>query len=37
MAATVADLGRIDSCFVNAGVGGRAASFLDMTEANGGG
>jgi NAD(P)-dependent dehydrogenase (short-subunit alcohol dehydrogenase family) len=32
MAETVGELGRIDSCFVNAGVGGRAASFLDMTE-----
>ncbi len=28
---TVAELGRIDSVFVNAGVGGRATSFVDMT------
>lgn len=28
----VSTLGRVDSCFVNAGVGGRAASFLDMSE-----
>ena len=31
MAATLAALGRVDSCFVNAGVGGRAPSFLEMT------
>lgn len=31
MADTVAELGRIDSCFVNAGVGGRASSFVGMT------
>ena len=31
MAETVGELGRIDSCFVNAGVPGRAPSFLDMT------
>ena len=29
MHATVAALGRLDSCFVNAGVGGQAASFVD--------
>lgn len=28
---TVSELGRIDSCFVNAGVGGRAPSFTEMT------
>lgn len=28
---TVAELGRVDSCFANAGVGGRASSFLSMT------
>ncbi|MFZ4810976.1 MAG: SDR family NAD(P)-dependent oxidoreductase, partial [Ilumatobacteraceae bacterium] len=28
MAATVSELGRIDSCFVNAGVGGQAPSFV---------
>lgn len=28
----VAELGRLDACFVNAGVGGRAASFLEMSE-----
>ncbi len=32
MATTVATLGRIDSCFVNAGVGGKAPSFVGMTE-----
>lgn len=32
MGETVAELGRVDSCFVNAGVGGRAASFLDMSD-----
>jgi hypothetical protein len=32
MADTVAELGRVDSCFVNAGVGGRAPSFLEMSE-----
>lgn len=31
MAQTVATLGRLDSCFVNAGVGGKAASFAEMT------
>lgn len=31
MGRTVERLGRVDSCFVNAGVGGRAASFLDMS------
>lgn len=31
-AATVAELGRVDSCFVNAGVGGQAPSFVGMTE-----
>jgi NAD(P)-dependent dehydrogenase (short-subunit alcohol dehydrogenase family) len=31
MAETVAELGRVDSCFVNAGVGGRATSFVDMS------
>jgi NAD(P)-dependent dehydrogenase (short-subunit alcohol dehydrogenase family) len=32
MAAAVESLGRIDSCFVNAGVGGKAPSFVGMTE-----
>ena len=32
MAETVGELGRVDSCFVNAGVGGRASSFLDMSD-----
>ncbi len=32
MVETVGELGRVDSCFVNAGVGGRASSFLDMTD-----
>jgi NAD(P)-dependent dehydrogenase (short-subunit alcohol dehydrogenase family) len=32
MAETVGALGRVDSCFVNAGVGGRGSSFLDMTD-----
>lgn len=32
MEATVAQLGRIDSCFVNAGVGGKAESFATMSE-----
>jgi NAD(P)-dependent dehydrogenase (short-subunit alcohol dehydrogenase family) len=32
MAETVGVLGRVDSCFVNAGVGGRGSSFLDMTD-----
>lgn len=31
-AATVEALGRVDSCFVNAGVGGAAPSFLEMTD-----
>jgi NAD(P)-dependent dehydrogenase (short-subunit alcohol dehydrogenase family) len=31
MSETVGELGRVDSCFVNAGVGGRAASFADMS------
>jgi NAD(P)-dependent dehydrogenase (short-subunit alcohol dehydrogenase family) len=31
MAAVLERFGRIDSCFVNAGVGGQAPSFLDMT------
>jgi len=31
MADTVGELGRIDSCFVNAGVGGQAPSFVEMT------
>lgn len=30
LASTVDTLGRIDSCFVNAGVGGRAKSFVEM-------
>ena len=30
--ATVEALGRVDSCFVNAGVGGRAESFVSMTD-----
>ncbi len=32
MAATVDRFGRLDSCFVNAGVGGKAPSFAEMTE-----
>lgn len=32
MAATVESLGRVDSCFVNAGVGGKASSFAEMSE-----
>ena len=32
MAAVIDELGRVDSCFVNAGVGGRAPSFLEMTD-----
>jgi len=32
MANTVDALGRLDSCFVNAGVGGQAPSFVGMTE-----
>jgi len=32
MAATVERFGRLDSCFVNAGVGGHAPSFVGMTE-----
>jgi hypothetical protein len=31
MTDTIGELGRIDSCFVNAGVGGQAPSFLEMT------
>jgi NAD(P)-dependent dehydrogenase (short-subunit alcohol dehydrogenase family) len=31
LAATVDQLGRVDSCFANAGVAGRAPSFLEMT------
>jgi NAD(P)-dependent dehydrogenase (short-subunit alcohol dehydrogenase family) len=31
MAETVGELGRVDSCFVNAGVGGAAPSFLEMS------
>lgn len=31
MAATIESFGRIDSCFVNAGVGGQAPSFVGMT------
>lgn len=31
-AETIAALGRVDSCFVNAGVGGQAPSFVGMTE-----
>jgi NAD(P)-dependent dehydrogenase (short-subunit alcohol dehydrogenase family) len=31
MAETIGELGRVDSCFVNAGVGGAAPSFLEMT------
>ena len=30
MAETIGELGRVDSCFVNAGVGGRADGFADM-------
>ena len=32
MKATVEQLGRVDSCFVNAGVGGKAPSFVGMTD-----
>jgi NAD(P)-dependent dehydrogenase (short-subunit alcohol dehydrogenase family) len=32
MADVVAQLGRVDSCFVNAGVSGRAPSFVEMTD-----
>lgn len=32
MADTVDELGRIDAVFVNAGVGGRASSFVDMSD-----
>jgi NAD(P)-dependent dehydrogenase (short-subunit alcohol dehydrogenase family) len=32
MAETVVRMGRIDAAFANAGVGGRASSFLDLTE-----
>ncbi len=32
MADTVEELGRIDAAFVNAGVGGRARSFVDMSD-----
>jgi NAD(P)-dependent dehydrogenase (short-subunit alcohol dehydrogenase family) len=32
MSATVEALGRVDSCFVNAGVGGQAPSFLEMSD-----
>jgi NAD(P)-dependent dehydrogenase (short-subunit alcohol dehydrogenase family) len=32
MAATVESLGRVDSCFVNAGVGGQAPSFVGMSD-----
>ena len=32
MAATVEQFGRLDSCFVNAGVGGRASSFAEMSD-----
>ena len=32
MATVVAELGRIDSCFVNAGVGGQAPSFVGMSD-----
>ncbi len=31
-AATVEALGRVDSCFVNAGIGGRAPSFVGMSD-----
>ena len=31
IADTIGELGRIDSCFVNAGVGGQAPSFVGMT------
>lgn len=31
-AATLESLGRVDSCFVNAGVGGQAESFVSMTD-----
>ena len=32
MARTVEELGRLDSCFVNAGVGGKASSFAEMSD-----
>jgi NAD(P)-dependent dehydrogenase (short-subunit alcohol dehydrogenase family) len=32
LAATLEALGRVDSCFVNAGVGGKAESFVSMTD-----
>ncbi len=31
MADTIGELGRVDSCFVNAGIGGQASSFVGMT------
>lgn len=31
MSDTISELGRVDSCFVNAGVGGQASSFVDMS------
>jgi meso-butanediol dehydrogenase/(S,S)-butanediol dehydrogenase/diacetyl reductase len=31
MADTIRELGRVDSCFVNAGIGGQAPSFIGMT------
>ncbi len=31
MAETLAEMGRVDSCFANAGVAGRAESFVEMT------
>lgn len=31
-AATLEEMGRVDSCFVNAGVGGQAESFVSMTK-----
>jgi NAD(P)-dependent dehydrogenase (short-subunit alcohol dehydrogenase family) len=31
MADTIGELGRLDACFVNAGVGGKAPSFVEMT------
>jgi len=32
LAATLEAMGRVDSCFVNAGVGGKAESFVSMTD-----
>jgi NAD(P)-dependent dehydrogenase (short-subunit alcohol dehydrogenase family) len=32
MAETIGELGRVDSCFVNAGISGRGPSFVEMSE-----